>query len=288
MPTPPISVAMNTNRNVSILGCGWLGTELAKTLLSEGYQVKGSTTSEDKISQLEELGIDTYLIDLSQVIHSFDTAFFQSDTLIINIPPGRRDPEVHINYPSRIKKALAVAKANSIKHVLLVSSTGVYRSRRAHAPDWNFPSYTDENPNAEGKSPQALATAEGYLDNAFGNNGTILRFGGLVGGDRLAGRFLAGKKNLKNGAAPVNMIHRDDCVDIIRAILEQNAWGKKYNATAEVHPSRKAFYTAQANKHGFECPKFLNETEAEGKIVSNAIFKDELRYTFLHPNPMNF
>ena len=35
-------------KNVSVLGCGWLGMPLAISLLDEGYSVKGSTTTEKK------------------------------------------------------------------------------------------------------------------------------------------------------------------------------------------------------------------------------------------------
>lgn len=48
-------------RNVSILGCGWLGTPLAISFLDAGFKVKGSTTSNAKIDDLEALGIQTYL-----------------------------------------------------------------------------------------------------------------------------------------------------------------------------------------------------------------------------------
>ena len=41
-------------KRVSVLGCGWLGKPLAISLLDEGYSVKGSTTSEDKLELLED------------------------------------------------------------------------------------------------------------------------------------------------------------------------------------------------------------------------------------------
>ena len=37
---------------ITILGCGWLGLPLAQTLVKEGYSVKGSTTTEDKLEVL--------------------------------------------------------------------------------------------------------------------------------------------------------------------------------------------------------------------------------------------
>jgi len=277
---------MNSNKLISILGCGWLGFALAQQLIKDGHSIKGSTRTPSKVKTLTSAGIKPFIIDLSQ---SFDQSeFFESDVMIINIPPGRRDPDVASNYPARIKSALQAAKNGSITKVLLVSSTGVYASQEASDPNWNFPMYEVENPNAIGKSASALINAEGLLKSNFGKNGTILRFGGLVGGDRLAGRFLAGKKDVVNGSAPVNMIHRDDCIGIIQAIIHQNQWGKIYNATADNHPLRSDFYTTQAEKHGFEVPTFLEEKKASGKIVLNSLLKTDLKYTFHHPDPMLF
>jgi UDP-N-acetyl-D-mannosaminuronate dehydrogenase len=53
---------------ISILGCGWLGLPLAKALLENGFSVNGSTTSVEKLSVLENLGIQPYLIALSPTL----------------------------------------------------------------------------------------------------------------------------------------------------------------------------------------------------------------------------
>jgi len=277
---------MNSNKTISILGAGWLGYELAKELLLLGYNVKGSTTSPEKLDYLKSNGIEPFLLDLSKEISP--STFFETDILILNIPPGRRDPDVATNYPARIKKAILLAKEGSIKNMVLISSTGVYTSGFSKSPEWDFPTYIGEPANAEGKSAVALITAEQLLRQYYSDNGTIIRFGGLVGGDRLAGRFLAGKKDITNSRAPVNMIHRDDCVGIIKTIIKKNMWGKSYNATADEHPSRSSFYIAQAEKYGFEVPTFLEEDQADGKIVSNRRLKEDLNYNFIHPDPMLF
>ena len=49
-------------KNVSVLGCGWLGKPLAVELLNNGFFVKGSTTSESKIEDLEQFSIELSLI----------------------------------------------------------------------------------------------------------------------------------------------------------------------------------------------------------------------------------
>lgn len=45
---------------ISILGCGWLGLPLAKALIENGFSVKGSTTSTDKLTALENDGITPF------------------------------------------------------------------------------------------------------------------------------------------------------------------------------------------------------------------------------------
>ena len=51
---------------ISILGCGWLGLPLAKSLLSKGHEIKGSTTSESKLEMLKNAGILPFQIQLEE------------------------------------------------------------------------------------------------------------------------------------------------------------------------------------------------------------------------------
>ncbi|MGD9900833.1 MAG: SDR family NAD(P)-dependent oxidoreductase, partial [Calditrichaceae bacterium] len=77
---------------VTILGCGWLGLPLAEHFIRNGFSVKGSTTREDKMSVLRAKGIEAHKIVLNPEITGKNISrFFDSDILIINIPPGRHD-----------------------------------------------------------------------------------------------------------------------------------------------------------------------------------------------------
>ena len=85
--------------NISILGCGWLGFPLAKRFLDAGHSVKGSTTSQEKLVNLQKEGIISYKINLLPEGVVGDLSAFLSDTeiLIIDIPPGlRKDPEADL------------------------------------------------------------------------------------------------------------------------------------------------------------------------------------------------
>lgn len=80
------------NEKISILGCGWLGLPLAKSLLSKGFSVKGSTTSLEKMSTLKNTGIDAFQIALSEneISGKIDSFLSNSEILIIDIPPKLR------------------------------------------------------------------------------------------------------------------------------------------------------------------------------------------------------
>ena len=52
-------------KTVSVLGCGWLGKSIAVNLLKNGFLVKGSTTTIEKLDELKKLNITPFLIDIS-------------------------------------------------------------------------------------------------------------------------------------------------------------------------------------------------------------------------------
>ncbi|MFT5910300.1 MAG: nucleoside-diphosphate-sugar epimerase [Paraglaciecola sp.] len=268
--------------NISILGCGWLGLSLGNFLVKKGHTVFGSTTRVEKFADLKAVGIRPFLIKLPNEIDEVVTLdFFQTDVLILNIPPGRRHPNVEEHHFQQVEKVVEMLTKGTIQKVIFVSSTGVYAdvNRVVTEADALHPT------RGSGK---ALVRVEQFLQSQANFQTTIVRMGGLVGGNRKAGRFLAGKKDVKNGAAPINMIHREDCIGVIDAVLKQEIWGETFNVSADEHPTRKEFYLAQTKKQGLDAPTFLDDGEVSFKIVSNKKVKAILGYAFLHPDPMEF
>ena len=233
-------------RTIGILGCGWYGFALAEALLADGYAVKGSTTSERKLTLLKEAGIKPYIVNLATP--KFDTDFFDCDVLIISIPP-RKNNNASVSYVDQIKIICEVAKA---KQVIFISSTGIYQ-------DGNF--IVDENtiPEPTSETGKSLLAAETALKNNLTFTTTIIRFGGLIGPNRNLAKHFAGKTAISNGLAPVNLIHLYDCIGLTKAILSKNAFGNIYHAVSPNHPTRAAFYTQSCIDSEFEKPKFINE-----------------------------
>ncbi|MTH17975.1 SDR family oxidoreductase [Flavobacterium sp. LC2016-01] len=264
-------------KQISILGCGWLGLPLAKRLLEKGNSISGSTTSENKLSILAEAGIDPFLVTLeSESVSENITSFLsESEILIIDIPPKLRntgDSSQKV-FVQKIENLIPFIERSGIKKVLFVSSTSVYG-------DDNSLITEETIPNPETESGKQLFLAEAILQQNQNFETTILRFGGLIGEERHPVKFLAGKENLENPDAPVNLIHQKDCIGIIEAILNQSKWNELFNAVAPFHPTRQEYYTQKAKEQNLILPKFSSEKSNIKKIVSSEKIETILNYQF--------
>jgi nucleoside-diphosphate-sugar epimerase len=269
--------------NITIMGCGWLGLPLGARLAKAGYAVKGSTTRAEKLPRLREAGIAPFLLEAGESVQGPQQEdFFAADLLIVNIPPGgRRNPAVEEAHPRQIRAILEKAQAAGIPYLLFASSTSVYgeEGRVVSEADALKP---------ETPSGRALAEVEGFLRQAQRPQATLLRLAGLVGGTRLPGRFFAGKTGIPGGDAPVNLVHLEDCIGFILAVIQQEKWGETYNLCADEHPSRAQLYTHQARKLGLPPPEFITGDDYPFKIVSNEKGKRELGYVYRFGDPMGF
>ena len=263
---------------ISILGCGWLGLPLAKALLSKGFSVKGSTTSPEKIAVLENAGIEPFLIALSENKATGNLTDFleNSEILIIDVPPKLRGSGTE-NFVSKIRNIIPFIEKSSVEKVLFISSTSVYNDEDAFVTEGTIP-----KPDTE-SGKQLLETEQLLLSNSNFKT-TVLRFGGLIGEDRHPVKFLAGRENLDNPNAPINLIHQDDCIGIILKIIANDAWNETFNAVAPSHPSRELYYTQKAKELNLALPRFNPENNAGGKIILSARLEKVLNYTFTKPN----
>lgn len=269
----------NDIKTISIIGYGWLGGPLALHLLAQGYQIKASTTTESKLHEISAAGIKPFLLSLDPDLVCKDDDIFNTDLLIINFPPRRR-ADIVTHHTAQIQSIIQPIIEYSIPKVLYISSTSVYPSvQRIVTEDDILP--------AEKGSGQALQIAEQLLMSLPGQQTTVLRLAGLVGGDRLPGRFLAGKTDVDNADAPVNLIHRDDCIGVITNIIDRQMFGQIFNVCMDEHPTRRQFYEVAAKKAGLPMPLFGTQTDCKYKIVDSSKLKTMLGYQMRYTNPMD-
>ncbi|WP_445723678.1 SDR family oxidoreductase [Flavobacterium sp.] len=277
------------NKKISILGCGWLGLPLAKSLLSKDYEVNGSTTSESKLEVLKNAGILPFQVQLEEhkIIGNMEDFLKETDVLIIDIPPGLRKETSTSNemtFVNKVKTLIPFIKKSDVQKVVFVSSTSVYGD--------DFPIVEvseDTQPNPDTESGKQLVIAETLLQSNPHFKTTVIRFGGLLGDDRHPVKFLAGRTNIENPEAPVNMIQREDCIGIIEEILKHSEaseqhdnweWNQTFNAVSPQHPTRKAYYHKKANILNLPLPTFAENSESKGKIISSKKVETILGYSF--------
>lgn len=268
---------------ISILGCGWFGLPLAKSLLSKGYNVKGSTTSATKLKTLKEAEIMPFQIQLNEqeIIGNVSDFLHETDVLIIAIPPGLRKEILsseEMTFINKMKTLIPYIEKSGIQKVLFVSSTSVYGDR---FPIIEYTESTQTHPDTE--SGRQLVLSEKLLQSNIHFKTTVIRFGGLLGEDRHPIKFLAGRTQIENPDGPVNLIQREDCIGIIIKALDFayiDKWGETFNAVAPQHPTRKNYYQKKAHQFNLPLPNFVEDTKSKGKIISSKKVETILDYSF--------
>jgi len=263
---------------ISILGCGWLGLPLAKSLIEKGFWVNGSTTSLEKIAVLKNEGITAFQIEVTEneIIGNLENFLKNSAILILDIPPKLRGNQPE-NFVEKIKNILSFVENSSVQKVLFISSTSVYA-------DDNSKINEETKPQPETESGKQLLEVENLLKANSNFQTTIIRFGGLIGDDRNPIHFLAGRKNIQNPDAPINIIHLKDCIGVIESVIEKNIWNETFNAVCPFHPTRKDYYTQKAIALNLPIPEFDFSNKSIGKIISSTKTETVLNYTFQKTN----
>lgn len=262
-------------QTIAIIGLGWLGKPLYQRLSLLGFTVKGAVTTTAKASKLQAAGMDAYPVHVTEegVLGNPEGFLKNVHTLIIMIPPGLRRNS-GADYVLKMSHLITAIQQSEVTQLIYVSSTSVYSDTQGNVTEKDLP-----QPDTE--AGRQLYQVEQLFFNIPGITTTILRFGGLIGGNRMPVRYLAGRTDLSDGEAPVNLIHRDDCLSIISGIILQSHYGHIINAVHPQHPTKKDYYTTQAKALGITPPQF---SEPEGKVphkqVDSLQLETLLKYQF--------
>jgi nucleoside-diphosphate-sugar epimerase len=228
--------------------------------------VKASTTSESRLPKLSSINVEPFIVDIDQLSNNLQT-FLQANILIINIPSKSIDGFIGL---------LQEIEKSKIAKVLFVSSTSVYENKNK----------TISESDGEESTLSPLLTIENLFRNSSKIKTTIVRFGGLFGYSRNPGKFFSKGRIVHNPDSNVNLIHRDDCIEIISQIVEQGVWGEVFNCCADTHPTKREFYTKAAKSIRLPVPKFEDSGSVSFKIISNQKVKQHLNFKFQHDDLM--
>ncbi len=268
-----------TYHRISILGCGWLGFPLGIRLLKQDHFVRGSTTTKDKIPLLEEAGIEPYFLQLDPRISGDDvTSFLNVDTVVLNIPPPRVPDRITV-MQQQAGELVSYINVSPVRRLVMVSSTGVYAARQQDADE------TDPHP-PETENGKGLVAMESMLLEGLKASVAVVRMAGLFGPERQPGRFLRGQIR-GNGEEPVNLIHLEDAVGVITALIDKPDATGVFNACARRHPARKEFYAKASEVMGTAPPEFGDSEPRPWKRIVSEKIRSATGYRFVYDDPID-
>ena len=267
-----------------IVGCGYLGSRVAKLLLAKGGRVRAMTRGVESADKLRSVGIEPQICDLTQ-----------ADSLR-HLP--RVDAVVFAAAHDRASKTsmrdLYVGGLGNLfdhlpppKKFVHVSSSSVYGQVGGEWVDETSPADPDE------PSGQVILEAETLSRSRF-PDAIVLRFSGIYGPGRWLRRdkIEAGQPIVGDAEKWLNLIHVDDGARAVVAALEKGEPGRTYNVCDDEPVRRRRFYEEMAKVLAAPSPTF--QPLAEGmpspphekgnRRICNARIRAELGVKLLYPN----
>ena len=285
VPSPSAAAAPATRL---IVGCGYLGSRVARRWIDSGDRVFGVTRSGARAETLAASGITPVVLDVTadqdgpqhdmlRSLPPFDTVFW---AVGFDRAGGRSSRDVHVVGLARLLAALS-----GMPRVILSSSTGVWGDEGGGI-------VTEETPtNPSREAGRVLVEAEEMLRTHPRGPGVALRFAGLYGPDRLPriDDLRAGRPIAADPDSWLNLIHVDDAALVVCAIAAAAAPRPLY-VVSDGHPVRRRdWYGHLAAVTGSPEPTWdptAPRTRGADKRVDPALLFGDLSIALAHPDPL--
>lgn len=202
---------------ILIVGAGDIGGHLAEQLAAAGHSVWGLRRSDKPLGQ----GVTLIQADVA------DTETLQNlpdnlDILVYCVAsPVFSKEGYHAYYYRGLRHILRALKGQNLQRAFFVSSSSVY-----HQMDGEWVDETSETRPTSFAGKEMLAAEEALLKADV--SGTVVRFTGIYGPGRTRMIEQARQGGHCDPEPPVwtNRIHRDDCVGVLKFMIEQTLAGK--------------------------------------------------------------
>lgn len=270
-------------RKALILGCGYVGSALAKYWQSSTeLDVTVTTTREERLPELETLA------NHATVLRGNDVAAMRShlnttQLLILSLGAKRGDSYTNTYLETAQTLQQALTDNTTVQQIIYTSSYGVYGDQQGQwVTETTPPLPANDNSQILIETEQQLlnlATPERHV--------CVFRLGGIYGpGRELAHifRFAAGKTRPGDGKSPGNWVHLEDIVGAIAFAAEQNLNGLYNLVDSNPTPSKQLldWVFSQANLAPIQWDPSQPSQRGYNAQVSNQKLRDA-GYVFQHP-----
>lgn len=271
----------------AILGCGYVGTRLARALLAEGgHRVRVCARNGARLEPLRALGAEIYAMDAAKS-RAFGPALYglQSPVIVYSIPPL---PNMPSGEP--LRRAAEAASGVGAARFIYLSSTAVYGP-------------TPDGETVDEETPVALSDAEAAtrigeesavdLARLSGLSTVVLRLAAIYGPGRgVRERLKAGSyKLVDDGVHYFSRVHVDDLVGIVRAAAERAPSAAVYCVADDRPTTQREYADWLVARLGVASPPSVPSLApgaprrgVRNRKVSNARLKRELDYRFRYPS----
>lgn len=267
--------------NVTIIGCGYVGSAVARLWQQQGLTVTATTTTPERIPELSQF------VDRAVVVQGNDASGLQSllenqQVVLLSVGAPNRSAYQEA-YLSTAKTLVEVLKQSSVQQVIYTGSYAVYGD---HQGEW----VTEESPIAPAnENGEILAETERVLLSARSDRlkVCVLRLGGIYGPGRelvkIFGR-IAGTTRPGDGTDASNWVHLDDIVGAIDFARVHQLQGI-YNLVQDEPITTGELFERIFTKHNL--PKVSwDATQASTRPYNARVSNQKLRtagYTVQHP-----
>lgn len=261
---------------VLIVGCGLVGTELARSLRADGHHVIGTTTTAAKVPALQQV------CDEVAVLSGADRAKVHAaavgvDAIVVTAGPSAAQA-MTVEQRQRTYRQVLVATAESVAsvpgtpHLVMLSSLSVYGDAANHLDliDESAPLTTSDDP-----SPARFQEAERTYRAAAEDRLTVFRCADITGGEdppiadkvRMAHQILGGSVPFHDDAL-FYRVHMLDVVRAVKYVLDHDAYGTFNLTHSEVPPRMAPYFDAISAIDGLPPLTYRNELRAPTVPVS--------------------
>ncbi|WP_432799690.1 NAD-dependent epimerase/dehydratase family protein [Poriferisphaera sp. WC338] len=258
-------------RATLIIGCGYLGKQLARQLLTcnPDQPIFAAVRSQISARSLVPLGLRPLLLDVTQPLTLAAARAvlepYQLDIYYM-IPPGRKNahPGPKQTVIGGIINTLNLLRELDIRKAILISSSAVYGQSENEIVSADTP----PEPNNE-KAKLLLEGEQLWLNHDY--NYYVLRLAGLFGPKRVVGlsAISSGAPVVGNPNAMLNLIHVEDAASLLIAIIQSQTAGHIELGIGPPPLTRHNYYNMLAEMINVPAPKLLNDEAAAKQFDLN-------------------
>jgi nucleoside-diphosphate-sugar epimerase len=273
---------------VAIVGCGYIGTRVAKNLCGKSnYIVTATTTTPQRVSELESIAHRVAVLEASDR-DAVSAVLQEQDAVMLCV--GARNPNTYRESYLDTAKTLTsvIQEIPTVKQLIYTGTYSVYGDRQGELVNEDS-IVAPANTNGE-----ILAETEQVLLAASNPNlqVCILRLGGIYGSGRELVKIFrgwAGTTRPGAGEDVTNWVHTDDVIGGLIFALENRLQGI-YNLVGDVSLSSRELLDRVFETNNL--PKAIWDKSVPSKRpynakVSNQKIKDA-GYQFVHPEIREF